>query len=429
VTGSGDDIFKLQDALVEQVLAMLPVTVGEAKRAALASRPDTKPAAYDFYLRGRGYLEDYRTSDNMERAIAEFQRAVEVDSNYAPAYAAMGMAYNSGYLWKNRSNDWIEKAKIQCERALAITPHLAEGHTCRGNVFVTTGRYEDAVKEFQRALDLDHNSDETLRSLAAAYQKLGNALAAEGAFRKAVSLRPNYWGVYSAFGTFYFGQARYADALGMFKRAIELAPLNYTGYVNLGAVYSQLGQYPEAMEALKRSIALRPSFVAYGDLGAIYFYMRRYPDSADNLQQALKVDPTDWQNWGNLGDTLFQIPTRRAEAKAAYQKAIDLARARLEVNPRDAYTLAFSADYFAMLDQERSAKEQLARALEIAPSDPEVLFRAAILYNHFGDSEKTVDCLARSIAAGYSLAVIRATPDFDHLKDDARFRARVLKTV
>jgi len=429
VTGSGDDIFKLQDALVEQVLAMLPVTMGEVKRAVLASPPDTKPAAYDFYLRGIGYFEDYQTSDNLERAIAEFRHAVEVDSNYAPAYAAMGMAYNSGYLWRNRSSDWIEKAQAQCDHALAITPQLAEGHTCRGNVFVSTGRYEDAVKEFQRSLDLDHNSDETLRSLAAAYQKLGNASSAEDAYRKALSLRPNYWAVYSAFGTFYFGQARYLDAVGMFKRAIDLAPLNYTGYLNLGAAYSQLEQYPEAMEALKHSIALRPSFIAYGDLGAVYFYLRRYPDSADNLQQAIKIDPTDWQNWGNLGDTLFQIPARRAEAKAAYQKAIDLARARLEVNPRDAYTLAFSADYFAMLDQERPAKEQLARALEIAPSDPDVLFRAAILYNHFGDSEKTVDYLAKSIAAGYSLTVIRATPDFDHLKDDSRFRARILKTT
>src|SRR6266852_6115330 len=422
ITGDTDDIFGLQDHLFDDVLEKLPLAVEPARRKALQERPDTKPAAYDFYLRGRGYLEDYRTHDNLENAIAQFERAIAVDKNYAPAYAAMGLAYNTGFQWKNRGKDWIEKARTQCERALAITRQLAEGHTCLGNVYSSTGRYEEAVQEFQRSLDLDHNSDETLGSLAGAYQKLGKASAAESAYRKAVSLRPNYWGVYSAFGAFYFNQARYVDAAGMFKKAIQLAPLNYSGYLNLGAVFSQLGEYQEAVEALKQSIALRPSFVAYGNLGGVYFYMRRYSDSAESLQQALKIDPKDWQNWGNLGDTLFEVPARRAEARSAYQKAIELAKTRLEVNPRDAYTLAFTADYYAMLDQERQAREELARALEIAPTDADVLFRAAILHNHFGDTEHTLAYLDKAVAAGYSPTVIRDTPDFDHLKDEPRYR-------
>jgi len=427
ITGNTGDIFGLQDHLIDDVLEKLPRAVEPGRRLSLKEQPDTKPAAYDFYLRGRGYLEDYKIQDNLESAIAEFKRAIAVDENYAPAYAAMGLAYNNGYQWKNRSNDWIQMARTQCERALAITPQLAEGHTCLGNVFVSTGRYEEAVQEFQRSLDLDHNNDETLRSLATAYQKLGKASAAEDAYRNAVALRPNYWGVYSAFGKFYFEQARYAEALGMFQKEIQLAPQNYNGFLNLGTTYSQLGRYTEAIEALKHSIDLRPHFVAYGNLGAAYFYLRRYTDSAATYQQALRIDPADWQNWGNLGDTLFQIPARRVEAREAYQKAIELARARLEVNPRDAYTLAFSADYHAMLDQERLAREQLAQALEIAPGDADVLFRAAILSNQFGDREKTLDFLAKSLAGGYSLSVIRATPDFDHLAADARFRERILK--
>ncbi len=422
ITGNADDIFGLQDNLFAEVLEKLPTAVDPGRQQSLRGRPATKPAAYDFYLRGRGYLEDYQHPDNIESAIAQFERAIAVDKNYAPAYAAMGLAYTAGFQWMNRSKDWIEKAGTQCERALAITPQLAEGHTCLGNVYFSTGRYEEAVQQFQRSLDLDHNSDETLSSLAGAYQKLGKASEAEGAYRKAVSLRPNYWGVYSAFGAFYFNQARYDDAAGMFKKTIQLAPQNYSGYLNLGAVYSQLGEYQKSVDALKQSIALRPSFVAYGNLGGVYFYMRRYLDSADSLQQALKIDPKDWQNWGNLGDTLFEVPARRAEARSAYQKAIELAKTRLEVNPRDSYTLAFTADYYAMLDQERQAREELARALEIAPADADVLFRAAILHNHFGDTEKALAYLGKAVAAGYSPTVIRDTPDFDHLKDEPRYR-------
>ena len=427
ITGNADDIFGLQDSLFTEVLEKLPLAVDPGRQQSLRGRPDTKPAAYDFYLRGRGYLEDYQHPDNIESAIVQFERAIAIDKNYAPAYAAMGLAYNAGFQWMNRGKDWIEKARAQCERALAITPQLAEGHTCLGNVYFSTGRYEEAVQQFQRSLDLDHNSDETLGLLAAAYQKQGKTSAAEEAYRKAISLRPNYWGVYSAFGTFYYNQARYADAAGLFKNAIQLAPLNYSGYSNLGAMYLLLGRYNEAVEALKQSMALRPTPAASGNLGAAYFYMRRYQDSADSLQQALRIDDKDWLNWGNLGDTLYQIPKRRPEAMSAYRKAIELARPRLEVNPKDSFTLAFTADYYAMLDDKRQALEQLGRALDIASTDPDVLFRAAILHNHFGDTGKTLDFLGKSVAAGYSRNVIRDTPDFDYLRNDPRFQALLPK--
>jgi tetratricopeptide (TPR) repeat protein len=423
ITGDADDIFGLQDHLVDEVLEKLPQAVDPGRRQALMSRPETKPAAYDFYLRGRGYLEDYQHPDNIERAIAQFEQAIAVDKNYAPAYAAMGLAYTTGFQLRNRGKDWLDKARTQCERALAITPQLAEGHTCMGNVYFSTGQYEEAVQQFQRSLDLDRTSDETLRLLAAAYQKQGKTSAAEEAYRKAISLRPNSWDVYTAFGAFYYNQARYADAEAMFQKTIKLAPLNFRGYSNLGAIYLLLGRYREAVNALKQSSALRPSFESYGNLGAAYFYMRRYQESAESLQQALKIEDKDWLNWGNLGDTLYQITSRRPDALNAYRKAIELSRARLEVNPRDSFALAFIADYYAMLDQEQQAREQMARALQIAPTDADVLFRAAILHNHFGETDKTLEFLSKSVAAGYSRTVIRDTPDFDHLKDDPRFRA------
>jgi len=422
ITGNADDIFDLQDTLFAEVVEKLPLVVDEARRQTLRGTSDTKPAAYDFYLRGRGYFDDYQKADNLVSAIDQFESAVAIDKNYAPAYAAMGLAYTAGYTWRNRGKDWIDKARTQCEHALSITPQLAEGHTCLGNVYYVTGRYQDAVQQLQRSLDLDHTSDETLRLLAEAYQKQGKAAESEEAYRKAIKLRTNYWLVYSSLGSFYFNRARYTDAVGMFQKAIQLAPLNFRDYSNLGATYLYLGQYQDGVDSLQKSIRLRPAFEAYGNLGACYFYMRRYQESADSLEEALKIDPKDWLNWGNLGDTLYQIPSRRPEAADAYRKAIELANQRLEVNPKDSFTLAFTADYHAMLDDERQAREQLQRALEATPADPDVLFRAAILNNHFGDNVKTLEFLQKSVAAGYSHTVIRDTPDFDHLKADPRFR-------
>jgi tetratricopeptide (TPR) repeat protein len=422
ITGDAGNIFGLQDTLFDEVIAKLPLNVEPGQRQALHAIPEANPAAYDFYLRGRGYLEEYQRLDNLENAISQFERAIAIDKNYAPAYAAMGMAYAIGFQKNNRGEDWVTKAKSACQRALELKPQLAEGHTCLGNVYYSTGNYPEAVKEFQRSLDLDHHSDETLRLLAAAYQKTGDTAAAEDAFRKAISMRPEYWAVYSAFGTFYFTQSRYNEAAAMFQKAIEHAPRNYRGYSNLGAINLLLGKYQEAVDQLKRSVELRPTAEAYGNLGTAYYYMHRYDDSAESLQSALKIDENDWLNWGNLGDTFYQIPAKRTDAAAAYRKAIEAANARLEVNPRDSFALAFTADYYAMLDQQAKARERLARALELTPTDADVLFRAAIMTNHFGDREKTLEFLKKAVAAGYSRTIIRDTPDFDPMAADPRFR-------
>ena len=98
------------------------------------------------------------------------------------------------------------------------------------------------------------------------------------------------------------------------------------------------------------------------------------------------------------------------------------------MNPKDSSTLAFIADYYAILDDQRQAQNRIGRALEIAPADPDVLFRAAILHNHFGDKARTLDFLEKSAAAGYSRTVIRDTPDFDSLKDDPRYRVLLPKS-
>ena len=244
-----------------------------------------------------------------------------------------------------------KRRKANASERSALNPQLAEGHTCLGNVFFSAGRYEEAVQQFQRSLDLDHNSDETLRLLAAAYEKQG---------KLGMQNRPTAR-LYRC--VLIIGMSTMRSALfitirratrtrcAMFQKAITLAPSNFRAYSNLGGIYLLLGRYKDAVDALKQSNTLRPSFESYGNLGAAYFYMRRYQDSVDNLQQALKIDDKDWLNWGNLGDTLYQIPTRRADSLAAYQKAIELARARIEVNPKDSFALAFTADYYAMLDQ------------------------------------------------------------------------------
>jgi len=422
ITSNTDDVFALEDQVVNEALNILSVEMPSAKHGEL-QHPETKPESYRHYLRGLGYLQEFHKPENIQNAIAEFELALHVDPNYSRAYAGTGEAYWRGFLESNRTNGWIANAAENCRRALAITPSLAEGHSCMGNVYNGQGEYRKAVDEFKQAVTLDGSRDDALRGLAEAYEKFGDVAAAETAYKQAIALRPQYWAGYNSLGAFYFRQSRYPDAVNMFQRVIDLTPENFRGYSNLGGVLLTRGENSKAIRILERSIQIRPTLEAYSNLGGAYFALRQFSDAAHAYEQGLKLDDRDSLIWGNMGDALYWTPGRRHEAESAYRKAIFIASSKLQVNPRDATLLAFVATYHAMLEDKMVATSDVQRALDLAPNDADVMFRAALVYNHFEDTERTLSFLEKAIATGYPASAIRDTPDFDHLRDNPRIQA------
>jgi tetratricopeptide (TPR) repeat protein/DNA-binding winged helix-turn-helix (wHTH) protein len=421
VTGSASDLFALEDEVVGQVLGILPgeTAVSEPRVPGAA----TQPPGYEAYLRGRGYLLEYEKPEKIDSAIADFNHALEMDRTFAPAHAGLGQAYWIGYEQFNKGKDWLDRATVQCNEALRIDINLSEAHTCMGHFYNTSGEYENAVQEFRHSVELDPDDDLAWRGLGHAYDKLDQVSEAEAAYKKAIELRPHYWAPYNWLGKFYFDRTRYSEAVAAFQKAIELAPDNDRLYANLGGVYAQIGRYDDAIVTLRRSIELRPTMNAYSNLGAAYFYTRRFSEAADAFRKAAELDKNDWLNWGNLGDALYWIPGHRQEALPAYQTARKLAIARLNVNSKDALTAAYVADYSAMLDEKPAALVNINRALTLAPNDGDVLFRAALMYNQFGDDDKALAYLQKATKHDFSGATIRDTPDFDHLHSNAAFAA------
>jgi len=422
ITAGTNDVLELEDRVANEIISLLASDRGIRSHVPTILKDKSTPEAYASYLRGRGYLSEYQKPESIALAIAELKNAISLNPEYPNSYAALGEAYLSGYEQTNRSSEWVRQAQVNCEKSL-VARETAEGHICMGNLYNLTGKYDLAVQEFQRALQIDSTSEDGIRGEADAYMRLNNPAAAEAAYKKAISLRPSYWGVYSRLGVFYYGQMRYQDAVTQFKRVIELAPFNYRGYSNLGAMYVAQGKYAEALDSLNKSIEIRPNLEAFNNLGNAYFQLRRFSDAADAFQRGLNLDDTDWLLWGNLGDSLFWSRTRRSEATAAYEKAIVRAQQKLEVNPKDATVLAFLADYEAMNGNPPKAIEEIDRALALAPSDGEVRLRAAIIFNQLGDAERCLASLERAVSLGYSTQVIRDTPDFDRLHSNPRFQA------
>jgi serine/threonine-protein kinase len=423
------DPFDLQDKVVSATLDMLPARINAEERRKLEVRQDTQPAAYEAYIRGRGYLQAYEKPENIDNAVAEFSQAIKIDPNYALAYAGLGNAYWAQFRRLDKGNEVAAKASSNCEKALSLNPELVEGHICLGNVLNGQGQYEKAVEQFKRAVESNGENDEALHGLAEAYTNLGNFSAAEATYKRAIALRPNYWGVYNWLGLFYYRQQRYSDAAAMFLKATQLAPDNYQSYITLGGIYITLGRYQDAISAFQRSIDLRPNSDAYSNLGYTYLLMHRFQEAISAQEQAVKMNPDYWECWGNLADALYWSPDRRGEAAEKYHKAISIAASKVQVNPRDGRILVYLANYAAMVGDRPAAMDYLKQALEVSPSDGEVLFRAAVVYNHLNQTDLALSYLKKAAEAGYSRAIVRDSPDFGALQQNPQFKALVGKST
>jgi len=419
LTAPISDLFTIEDKLTSSIANALNISLRTDEKQALAAHATAIPEAYQYFLEGQGYLRPQREALNSAEAM--FQQALKLDPNYGPAQAGLGQTY--WFLYDlTKQERWIEIAQEHCAKAIELGNSGADGHACLGTIDNGTGKYERAVEQFQQALQLDPANDQAYSHLAEAYQNLNQPDKAEEILKRRITLRPDYWRGYSGLGVFYFGQAEYGKAQAMFEKAVSLRANNYGDYKNLGADLIYEGKDEEAIRALENSIAIRPSYGAYQNLGVAESRVRKFDQAAQATQLALKLDDSDYQVWGNLGDFLF-YGGDLARATEAYKKAISMAEQQLKVNPRDNGVLSDLADYYAMLSDRKRALDYLDRSLAGKEKDKDLLFRAALVYNQLHETGTALEWLRKALAAGFSKSVVSKTPDLNNLHDNPQYQS------
>lgn len=424
VTAPLSDPFAVEDQVVGEVAQMLFLNPATRTSAIPVSRGTRMPGAYDLYLEGRGYLQNYDRPENIEKAIGAFEGALRVDPNDASAYSGLGEAYLQRYVSSNQTQ-WVEPAREACHKAGALNPKLATAHVCLGKVENATGQYESGAKEFEQALSLDPANVDAYRGLAGAQEHMGKPKEAESTFRRAIELRPQYWAGYDWLGSFYVAQGRLPEAVRNFSQAVALVPDNFMATSNLGGAYLLEGDYLKGIEALNRSITIRPTYVALSNLGTAYYYLGRFEDSAHSYEEALKLDQSDYMPWGNLGDASFWIPGRKAQAAQAYQKGVERGEALLKVNPNNAGALGQIGWYYARLGNRTKSIDAVNRAVKLSPQDPQVQINMALVNVQFGRTDAGLDSIERALQGGLARKIVRDDPSFSSLRSNPRFQKLV----
>jgi serine/threonine-protein kinase len=384
-----------------------------------------QPAAYEYYLRARGYLVDHTQPENIENALVMLRAALKLDPGYGMAKAALGEADWRKYEL-TKQKQYTTQARAECDQAISLGNAGAAGHICLGLVNDGAGDYRHAAAEYQRAVELDPTNENAAIGLAIALEHQGAIDEAEKAYLRAIEVHPQSYFSYNQLGAFYFRRSENEKALQMFQKVTQLAPENHIGYVNRGAIYNELGRYSEAIEPLRESILMRPSYFAYLDLGNAYFALHNFSDAISSYDEAIKLDPKQYVSWGNLAEAQFYAG-KREDATRSYRKAIELAGHQLQVNPHDSDVLGDISEYFAMIGNREQAIRSLTMALQYGHGEKELMFTAAEVYNQLGETGLALEWLTKAVHAGYPTNKFRDFPTFENLAQNPGYQELVGK--
>ncbi|MFN8548078.1 MAG: serine/threonine-protein kinase [Candidatus Eisenbacteria bacterium] len=411
VRGEARGIRALEDALVEQLAAMLRavgVHVGPA-----ATAPELAGFDHALYLRALGYLREAKDADATRVAIGMLEEVVASDHQFAPALAALARAKWRLHL-EAAEVAAAEEAERLAYQALAIAPRLAAVQATLGTILLGAGKPAAAIQAFEEAIASGDLEEATTQGYAKALAALHRFDEAVAALEAAIRRQPDRWRLYNVLGSLQYEQSRFAEARDAFRRAVTLAPDYAIGFVNLGAACQQLGAGDQAIAAYRRAIAIKPSRAALTNLGVLLMMERRHGEAIQALRDAIAIEAGDYRVWANLGAALEEVD-RTAEALDAYREAARLAERARRINPNDRDLTARLAQYHLAFGEKATARNLLESEGSDAASTWETCVLEAAAWDAIGEPARGEELLIRAIALGCSIPHLRSDPGLSNL--------------
>lgn len=255
------DVLALQKEVTQDIVGEIRIKLTPQEQVQFGSVRPVNPEAYDYYFRGRFYLNRQTKEDN-EAAIAALERAVAIDPTFAAAHAELAQAYVwKLYLFAPGEKQWAEKAFVAAEKALALDPNLAVAHLARGRILWTPANHfphEKAIQEYRRALTLNPSLDEARNQLALVYCHIGAFDEALQESNKAVTTNPTNNLAQFRTGQTLNLQGKYEQALSVLRAIPREANRELVGHQIVWALFN-LGRKEEASAAIEQFLKDYPA--------------------------------------------------------------------------------------------------------------------------------------------------------------------------
>ncbi len=283
--GTAEQVFEIQDQIAESVATALRGMLSNEERDALR-RPGTRMEAYEHFLRGRQLLHQ-RTLVSSGAAERAFQQAIEIDPDYAPAYAGLTQVYAFSVEWMGGGQDVQAAADRASRRALELAPNLAESHVARGTLLAMQSDYPGAEREYEEAARLNPSSFDAYYLHGRACFESGKLERCVALFLKAAEVRPEDYQalLLTSMPLRRLGrleeEARFRrEGLRRVERQLELQPQDSRALVLGAAALLAEGQRERAFEWMARALEVAPNEASVQVNAGCFYAQAGMPEQA-----------------------------------------------------------------------------------------------------------------------------------------------------
>jgi len=410
------NVFAIQKELAQRITESLSTTLLPEEVAAIEAPPTENMDAYNAFLRGHTYFQEGPRSDDFELAIEMYERAIELDPEFAEAHARLSFALGLAYeIQRVGDPDMLARALGAAERAFQLDPDLPEAALAFGQYYYTGERNLDlAMEHLTRAGQDNFHSADVFHLLGAVQRRKGDL----------------------------------AGSIASWEEMVRIDPLSAHYYDDLSSTYGTAGRWEDQAATLEKWSALDPGtqapqsrlanqFVARGDLDrAVAILDSVSTDGFRFIRWRIALYRRDWDSALEVapGLMLRAITLDLAgdpRARSAIDSMLSRAEGRVTENPELAVPHADLAQVYAMLGRRDEAVVAVDRAIELLPvsSDfmdgPDGLWSKVLVHARLGEVDEGIAALEALMgnkpAGYYTTPELELEPGLDPLRDDPRF--------
>ncbi len=296
------DVFDIQEQVSKQIVDALMVKLSPTEKVVLTKRSTVNAEAFDCYLRAREFLYR-RTKSSLQFAIHLFQKAIELDTRYAAAYAGLGESYATLHYDYDTKEIWVDKAIESSLKALMYDSTVAEAYSALAMAYFSKKSMQEAETAARKAIELGPNIFTGYWVLARLFHVMGRDEETVELLKKTIELNPDF---HTAYGELRMAYERLGDTENMeliIKTMLELFPVYLSkhpddarSHIHYAIQLASIGRRDEALAQTKKAIQLSPDDpLMFYNAACVYARLDKKTLAIETLQQSIVAGLEDYE--------------------------------------------------------------------------------------------------------------------------------------
>ncbi|MBW1815753.1 MAG: tetratricopeptide repeat protein [Deltaproteobacteria bacterium] len=260
--GKATDLFSLQDGITRDILISLEVKLTEGEQARMWRKSTTNPKAYDLFLQALEAIRLFSKDGNI-LAREKSEESLELEPDFSGGLIALGWTYlrNVSLGWGKSPQEDLAKSYELAQKAVSLYDDLASPHALLGSVYLIKRKYDEALSEGKRAVELGPNEGDIVALYGYLLREVGRYRESIEFLERAVRLNPMTPNLYfSTLAGAYQGLGNNDRAMQLYEKVVKRNPNHFPAWVRLTLIYMEIGEDDKAHKAAKEVLRLNPKF-------------------------------------------------------------------------------------------------------------------------------------------------------------------------